>query len=241
MPSGRVPAARITVPAVLHPVGPLPAGVYWRRRLVVLLVLLALLAGAGWLGWILWTGRASGSTAAGTITGSSRTEVPRLERVVPSLASIRTPIPSAVVVPEAPAPTTPPGPRPGSPCTDDMIGLAVRAPAQVAAGSKPTFELVVTNMAAVPCRRALDKGLQELVLLDGAGRRIWGSNDCFPEVSSDTRMLAPGEVVAFPIVWGGLTSGPSCSPARTTPGPGNYVLRARLDTKTSADAPVAVR
>ena len=226
---------------MLHPVGPLPAGVYWRRRLVVLLVLLALLSGAGWLGWTLWTGRAGGATAAGSSTGSPRTEVPQLERVVPSLASVRTPTPPSVTaVPPAPPPTTPPGPRPGSPCTDDMIGLTVRAPGQVAVGSKPTFELVVKNTSAVPCRRALDKGLQELVLLDGAGRRIWGSNDCFPEVSSDTRTLAPGEVVAFLLVWGGLTSEPTCTGARTTPGPGDYVLRARLDTKTSADAAVTL-
>ena len=226
---------------MLHPVGPLPAGVYWRRRLVVLLVLLALLSGAGWLGWTLWTGRAGGATAAGSSTGSPRTEVPQLERVVPSLASVRTPTPPSVTaVPPAPTPTTTPGPRPGSPCTDDMIGLSVRAPGQVAVGSKPTFELVVTNASAVPCRRALDKALQELVLLDGAGRRIWGSNDCFPEVSSDTRTLAPGEVVAFPLVWGGLTSEPTCTVARTTPGPGDYVLRGRLDTKTSADTAVTL-
>lgn len=232
---------RITVPAVLHPVGPLPAGVYWRRRLVVLLVLLSFLAGAAWAGWVVWTGRAGGSAAADPTAASTRTEIPQLERVVPSLASVRTPTPpSAVVMPEPPAPTTPPGPRPGSPCTDDMVGLAVRAPGQVAVGSKPTFELVVANTSEVPCRRALDKGLQELVLLDGAGRRIWGSNDCFPEVSSDTRMLAPGEVVALPIVWSGLTSEPTCSVARTRPGPGAYVLRGRLDTKTSADAPVVL-
>src|SRR5687768_14769662 len=88
-PSDGAPVGRITVPPVLHPVGPLPAGVYWRRRLVVLLVLLALLAGAGWLGWTLWTGRAAGSEAAGTTTGSTRTEIPRLEQVVPSLAGLR--------------------------------------------------------------------------------------------------------------------------------------------------------
>jgi hypothetical protein len=238
-PSGRAQVGRITVPPVLHPVGPLPAGVYWRRRLVVLLVLLALLAGAGWLGWTLWTGRASGS-AAGTPTASStRTELPRLEQVVPSLAGVRTPTPPTVPV-VAPAPPTPAGPRPGSPCADDMIGLAVRAPAQVAVGSKPTLELVVTNTSAVPCRRALDKGLQEIVLIDGAGRRIWGSNDCFPEQSRDTRTIAPGEAVAFPIVWGGLTSEPTCTAARTVPGPGNYLLRGRLDTKTSGDTPISL-
>ena len=79
--------------------------------------------------------------------------------------------------------------------------------------------------------------LQEIAMFDGNGNRVWGSHDCFPEDSSDTRTLAPGESVAFPLVWGGLTSEPSCTAARTTPAPGQYALRGRLDTKVSADAP----
>ena len=84
--------------------------------------------------------------------------------------------------------------------------------------------------------RALDKGLQEMVLLDHAGGRVWGSNDCFPESSSDLRMLAPGEVVVFPVVWAGLGSEPTCTAARVPPAPGAYVVRARLDTAVSPDA-----
>jgi len=238
-PSGRARIGRITVSAVLHPVGPLRAGVYWRRRLVVLSALIAVLGGAGWGGWILWTGRDACLSPAGATTDSTR--VPQLDRVVPSLASVRTPTPpTSTVAAEASAPATPAGPEAGGPCTDDMLALAVRAPASVAVGRGPTFELVVANTSAVPCSRALDKGLQELVLLDGRGRRVWGSNDCFPEASSDTRTLAPGEEVAFPIVWGGLTSEPTCTAARTAPPPGNYVLRGRLDTKVSADASIVL-
>ena len=85
--------------------------------------------------------------------------------------------------------------------------------------------------------RVLDAGLQEVLLLDAAGNRVWGSNDCFPETDSDTRTLAPGESVAFPLTWGGLTSEPSCTAERTTPEPGQYVLRGRLDTEVSADVP----
>jgi hypothetical protein len=121
-----------------------------------------------------------------------------------------------------------------------MLALAVRTPATVAIGSKPTFELVVQNTSAVPCVRALDKGLQELILIDVAGNRVWGSNDCFPEASSDTRTLGPGEAVSFPVVWGGLTSEPACTAARVPPGAGNYVLRGRLDTKVSPDAPLSL-
>jgi hypothetical protein len=121
-----------------------------------------------------------------------------------------------------------------------MISLEVRTPPTVALGSKPTFELLVANLSAVPCTRTLDKGLQELLLLDSAGARVWGSNDCFPEAGADTRTLAPGEMVAFPLVWGGLTSEPTCTAPRSAPAPGTYVLRGRLDTKTSADVPLTL-
>jgi hypothetical protein len=233
-----VGAGATSVPGVLRPVGPLPAAVYWRRRITVLVVLLALLGGGGWLGWTLWTGRADASAGDPTTQSARTTEIPALERVVPSASGIRTPTPpSGSVVVETPVP---PAPVPGSPCTDEMIGVTVRAPASAPVGSKPTFELLVENVSPVPCQRALDKELQELVLLDSAGTRLWGSNDCFPEASDDVRTLAPGEVVAFPVVWGGLSSEPTCTAPRVPPVPGSYLLRARLDTKTSADAAIAL-
>jgi hypothetical protein len=228
-----------SVPRVLHPVGKLPAAVYWRRRLVVLTVLVAVLGGGGWLAVAFVRGDIG---AASTDTASSAVPVPRLERVVPSLPAVATPTPPVLAPAQAAAPTTltVPDPVAGSPCTDDMIGLEVRTPGSVAVGSKPTFELLVSNVSAVPCVRALDKGLQEFVLFDLSGNRIWGSNDCFPEASSDPRTLAPGEVVILAVTWGGLTSEPTCTAARGTPGPGNYLVRGRLDTKVSADAPLTL-
>jgi hypothetical protein len=89
----------------------------------------------------------------------------------------------------------------------------------------------------VPCVRALDKGLQEIVLLDAQGHRVWGSNDCFPEASSDSRLLAPHQAVAFPIVWGGRTSARGCTAARVLPRPGAYVLRGRIGSKPSPNTP----
>ena len=235
---------RTTVLGVLHPVGPLPTAVYWRRRLLVLTLLLAVLGGGGWLLLAALIGSGNGGTATAAATTSPAAEPaaepPALERVVPSLASVQTPTP----VPEAPAEPAPesaePAPTPGGPCGDDVIELAVSAPGSAPVGGKPTFELVVTNVSTVPCVRVLDADLREVLLLDGDGNRVWGSNDCFPESSSDTRTLAPGESVTFPLVWGGLTSEPSCTAERTTPAPGEYALRGRLDTKLSADAPLSL-
>jgi hypothetical protein len=219
---------------VLHPVGKLPASVYWRRRLVLVAVLVGLLGGGSWGGYVLITRSASAATRSTAATRPTGT--PALERVVPSFAGLLTPSRPATVIPSV-APRTPAGPKPGGPCTDAMIGVAVRAPASAAVGAKPTFTLVVANNSAVPCVRALDKGLQEIVLLDAQGHRTWGSNDCFPEASSDHRLLAPHQMVTFPIVWGGLTSAPGCTAARVKPHPGAYVLRGRIASLTSANTP----
>ena len=220
-----------------HPVGELPARLYWRRRLVVLTVLLAILGGAVWLGLTMLGGRDDDDAAASS--GTRPLPVPALERVVPTLSAIATPDPPAAQ-PQAEAEVPAPGPVAGGPCTDEMLGLEVRTPGSAAVGSKPTFELAVANVSAVPCVRALDKGLQEIVMFDGGGTRVWGSNDCFPEASSDLRTLAPGEVVTLPIVWGGLTSEPTCTAPRAAPAPGTYALRGRLDTKVSSDASITL-
>ena len=232
---------------MLHPVGPLPTAVYWRRRLLVLVGTLGVLGGGGWLGVAVATGDPGGSNpASGAVAAAGATRdapTPALEQVLPSLAAVQ--VPTAVPTTSAPAPVTsaaPAGPVAGGPCTDDMIEVDVRPEsASSPVGGKPTFDLVVTNVSPVACVRALDKGLQEIVLLDGAGNRLWGSNDCFPEASSDTRTLQPGEAVVFPVLWSGLTSAPGCTVERTAPGAGSYVLRGRLDTKVSTDTPITLR
>jgi hypothetical protein len=241
VPSSVAERAPTTVVGVLHPVGPLPAAVYWRRRLLLLVLLLAVLGGGLWLGAALLTGSDDQATAAEATATSTPAGEPALDRVVPSLASVQTPTPppSSTPAPDPAAPA-PPAQEAGAPCGDDVLALEVRTPGTVATGSQPVFELVVTNTATVPCTRVLDKGLQEIVLLDTSGNRLWGSNDCFPEASSDTRTLGPGEQVVFPLTWGGLTSEPTCTAERTPVAPGQYVLRARLDTKTSPDAPLQV-
>jgi hypothetical protein len=226
---------------VLHPVGPLSAAVYWRRRVLVLTLLGAVLGGGGWLGYAVATGdRWPSFTEAAATPTPTPIGTPSLEQVVPSLASVRiptvpaTPTRAAVTTVARPAPTGP------VPCTDELIALEVRVPARVAPGAKPTFELRVGNPSRTPCVRALDKGLQELVILDLTGRRLWGSNDCFPEASHDVRTLGPGEVAAFPVVWSGLTSQPGCAGARVPLLPGSYVVRGRLDTKKTRDVPLVV-
>jgi hypothetical protein len=230
-------AGAASVREVLHPVGRLPARVYWRRRLGVLVVLLALLAGGGWL-----TARLLDRTGDAPPTGARATgavPTPALEQVLPSLAAVRRPEAAPGTSPagagQTPAPTTSAAPAPGGPCGDDMIELTMRAPTRVAAGSSPTLTIVVRNVADVPCTRRLDAELREVQLFDSEGKRVWGSNDCRPEQSDRRKTLAPQQGVALDVVWSGLSSAPGCAGERTAPAPGVYVLRGRLDTATTPD------
>lgn len=215
---------------MLHPVGKLPAAVYWRRRALVLLLLMSVLGGGGWAattGIVRW--RAHAATAAAASPTTRPVPTPALEQVVPPPAGARSPVPAALSASMTAAP-----------CSDAMIGVSVRAPASAAVGAKPTLQLVVTNTSAVVCVRALDAGLQEIVLLDAHGTRVWSSNDCLPESGKDTRTLAAGESVSFPLVWDGLASEPTCTGARVPPPAGTYTLRGRLGTKVSPDAPLTL-
>ncbi|WP_249522988.1 MucR family transcriptional regulator [Modestobacter marinus] len=228
---------------MLPPVGPLPAVVYWRRRLLVLGCAVGVLGGGGWLGAAAATGSPEEDAVVSAPDGGSA-PAPALDQVVPSLVAVQLPSPPPTAVPaedpEEQDPEQPPAeslPVDGGPCSNDMIGVEVRpTPASSPVGSKPTFDLVVTNVSPVSCVRSLDKGLQEIVMVDGSGTRVWGSNDCFPEETTDPRTLQPGESVVFPVVWGGLSSTPGSTAERTPPAPGDYRLRGRLDTATSPDA-----
>ena len=226
---------------MLHPVGPLPARVYWRRRLGVLVVLPALLTGSWWGASELLSRTGEERTALAAATGPVPT--PALEQVLPSLTAVRTPE-TALRTPQPDArraPASSAAPTPGGPCTDDMIELTMRAPTRVAAGSAPTLTIVVRNVSEVSCTRRLDAELREVELFDDAGKRVWGSNDCRPEQSDRRETLVPQQGIALDVVWSGLSSAPGCAGERTVPAPGVYVLRGRLDEKATPDRRMRIR
>jgi hypothetical protein len=244
------------VVCVLHPVGPLPASVYWRRRAVafagvvgVLLLFWAVLAGGG----------GDGGPARAAAVGSPSPSAPASGQtsVDPSVdpsgltASPATNDPGRAADDDgpaggsAPAPTSrQPAPRPTAapkPCTDAELRLTV-SPAQPAylVGQAPVLRLQVRNVATVACSRDLGAALQEVVLYHGT-TRLWSSNDCYPEGQRDLELMRPGVQYTFPVTWSGLSSQPKCFGARTRVGAGSYALVGRLGSLTSPRAPLILR
>jgi len=219
------PPSGASVPAVLHPVGPLPARVYWRRRVLVGGLLVCLLGGGGWTGWAARTGRLP--LHAATASARSPVAQPSLTSLLPSLAGVRVPL---VPSPAAAGPL----------CTDDMIGLTLAAPLSATVGGSAALTLTVIDTSPVPCARDVGTAAQEVVLLDAAGHRLWSSADCAGATAAAPQQFAAGQRVDLPIAWDGRTSAAGCPGDRAVVPAGSYVLRARLGTRTAADVPLTL-
>jgi hypothetical protein len=254
---------------VLHPVGPLPASVYWRRRVLVfaagLVVLLIL--------WLLTTsgGAGPGNTGSGQAAGQASTGQ---TGTGPAGNATTTAAGDPTSAPPGPSDTlaaTPPADDPGRPgggsagdpttpttpttaatstaaaaadtpgCTDDMLTLTVTpARPDYPVGALPEITLSVQNISHTTCTRDLAASQQEVLLYAGRNR-LWSSNDCYPGGGQDVQALAPGERDRFSVTWSGLSSRPHCAGTRTHVGPGRYHLVGRIGTLRSKPAPLVLR
>ena len=237
---------RTTVPVVLQPVGPLPPEVYWRRRVAAVVGLLVVLAVLIWIGSAVAggspspTGSAaaeSSSTAATTASSAAPTSTPPApvtgaptSTVVPVPGS-STPAPAGTA---APASATPP-----APCPDPSVALTAQvAQPSYKVGEEPVFRLLVSNSSTTPCTRALDAGLQQVIVYSADGsQRLWSSNDCYPGTGTETKTLNPGEQTAYSIRWSGTTSQPGCTAPRTPVAAGAYTVAVSLGAINSVPVP----
>jgi hypothetical protein len=222
-------------------VGPLPAAVYWRRRLLVLGVLALIVVG------IIYA-----------CTGGTDTD----QQINPDLAN-QTETPEATTPTPEPSPSPTPSPTPTAftlpvaaatgPCTDEEIELtASAAQPTLVVGQGTTFTLTIKNISNRSCVRDIGSIPQELQLRRADGTIAWSSDDCRdeavygPDYNYETT-LAPGEEKRFDIYWNGYrsrtgTDAVVCVPSdNAKPHIETHTLVARLGTKLSEPVPVSIR
>ena len=210
-------------------VGPLPAGVYWRRRAIVggaLLIVLLML-------WVQCSGPDPKRTPA-SAQSQSATSAP----ATPAAAdpTIQTPTTGD------PATSAPPSSAPAVAstlpvCADTDLSL-VAQPEQAMQfrGAYLKFFLKIKNTSARDCTRDLGADYQELYLQVGAVK-VWSSDACDAPKGSQPTTLKPGIEVQFSTTWSGKSTKDGCD-HREVPPAGKYELMGRLDTKLSAPVQV---
>ncbi len=197
----------------MHPVGPLPAATYWRRRGLLLLTLLVLLLVA--------RSCASGGSPSPAAGRSTPRPTP-----TPTVATPSSPAPTRAAVSPAPAKTT--APAAVGLCPDAALSLTTSTDSDTyALGATPKITMVVKNTSAAPCRRDLGAGVVELLVTSGSDR-IWSSDDCSPSKASALTTLAPGATQAIVKTWPGVRSRPGCQGAKETAKAGTYRVAGRV-------------
>jgi len=234
---------RITVGAVLHPVGSLPSRVYWTRRVagVAVAVLLAVVPFL----FLSSGGDQSEASGANSPSPTQPATTPQLELIPAQPLQTSTAAPTtAAPTTTAPAPSQPvsaPPPATPVPCTDDMLAITAGTQRpEYSPADKPTLLMTVQNVSAAPCVRDLGTAQQEWGVFDG-DVRLWGSNDCLYEPASKVQTVQPGQQITLRVEWSGLTSDRECAEPRRRLAPGEYQIRARIGTAQSPNAALILR
>ncbi len=215
----------------LHPVGPLAAGTYWRRRAliggVLLLVLVLLKACTG--------------------AGPAHRDALAVPQSTPTPTTVATRRPTPVVtkpVSASPAATATatgtPSAGPVGSCPDSALVVVASADApSYATGASPLLRLSIRNGGRVACRRNVGSRAVELRILSGSDR-IWSSDDCANGGSLDPVLLQPGETRSTSVVWSGRRSQPGCVGSTAQAQPGTYLVFARVGTLTRSGGSFAL-
>lgn len=193
--------------SLLHPVGPQPPRVYWRRRLAVVVGLVVVLALVVTLVAVVLPRLLGGDdTKTGAAPGAS-----------------------------APASTPAASSEPVA-CTAAQLGVAVTADAaSYAAGVLPAFAVTITNTSSASCTVDAGEAQRELLITSGSDR-IWSSKDCPAEPASRLLLLQGGGRDAQTISWQRIRSGEGCAQGLPAPRPGTYNAVVSIAGVTSAPA-----
>jgi hypothetical protein len=202
--------------ALLHPRGPLPPGVYWRRRGLTLLgvVLLVFLAS-----------RSCGSDGAPR-AGVSQTPAPSSS----SPAVTKTAAPPKKTPSKSATPTAATGP-----CTKADLVLNARADADTyPGGRRPVLTIGIKNAGAAPCTYDVGQANREILVTSG-NDRVWSSDDCSPGGAAQVVTLQPGaKPTEFSVTWSRQRSRPDCAGERREAAAGTYRVVGRFGDQTSA-------
>jgi hypothetical protein len=211
-------------------VGPLPAGVYWRRRAIIGGALLIVVL-------MLWA-QCSGPDPKRTPTSAQSPSTSQTPAADPT-PTVQTPTTGDAVT-SAPASSASSAPAVASTlpvCADADLSL-VAAPEQPVQfrGAYLKFTIKIKNISARECTRDLGADFQELYLQVGA-LKMWSSDHCDAPHGSQPTTLKPTIEVSFSTTWNGKATNNGCA-NREVPPAGKYELVGRLDTKLSAPVQV---
>jgi hypothetical protein len=208
---------------VARPRGPLPARVYWTRRLLLVVVAFALIFG---IAHLLGSGGSGGPTAR-PVGADASTSAPTSSTVqTPQATATRTAKGNRKARGKAtrtatPTPTPTPLAVPSGPCvgSDVVATPSVQGPAY--AGRSVRLTMTLTTKVSPAC--TWDVSAESLAVKVTSGSdRIWSSQQCVAAVPKQSVVVRKDHPVAVAMVWNGQRSDSDCTRTTAWAEPGFY-------------------
>ena len=199
---------------VARPRGPLPARVYWVRRLVLMTLAVLLVVGVQRL--LTYEGSPSAESPVAASVVGAHFELPTL--AVPSASA------GMLIKSERRSAALPP---PEGPCDPaDVLVTPVIEAAHIGRPVQIILELTTTKSPACTFEVSGESVAVNVSMLTGARELLWTTQDCpaaLPETTVVARRTVPGRAVAE---WSGHRSDERCSALAPWVLPGDYLVEA---------------
>ena len=196
--------------AVARPRGPLPARVYWTRRLLLVGVALALVFGVAHLLGGTTSGTTGGANGAprpvgaqAATTTSAPALVPASPSATPAEASAASPVATGSATSTALA-------QPTGRCVNSDILAVPTVPSPAYAGQPVALDLSLTTKQSPACNWTV--GPDSLVVKVTSGTdRIWSTQDCADAVPRRDVVVRRDHPVTVTVVWNAHRSDADCT------------------------------
>ncbi|MFZ5847968.1 MAG: hypothetical protein ACOYX5_11345 [Actinomycetota bacterium] len=204
--------------SVTRPRGPLPARVYWFRRLLVLAVVLGLVLGIrGLLG-----GGDEGKDQTPAAMPASAVSTPAESPTAVATADIPRADPQR---PRKPKRTKTPLPMPTGPCQDSDVKVVPTLVQRAYAGGDVRLTLKLTTFQSPACNWEVSPDSVAVRLTSGSDR-IWSSQECGKAIPTTQVVLRRRPATTVDVTWSGRRSDAQCSRNTLWAEPGYYHVAA---------------
>ncbi len=204
---------------VTRPRGPLPARVYWTRRLILVVVLLALVFGVARL---LGGGGGAGNGPSAQPVGAevSATGTPATTTVSPSGTATPTTVPANPGGTASAHPTVLASPT-GTCSNADIVATPTLAGDQAYAGRPVVFSMVLTTRTSAACSWTVSPDTLAVKVTSGSDR-VWSTQECTGAVPKQVVVVRKDVPTTVKVAWNGQRSDADCTRSTAWAEPGTY-------------------
>src|SRR6476619_3986290 len=203
--------------AVTRPRGPLPARVYWTRRLLLAAVAFALVFGIA---------RLLGSSGSGTpearpVGAAASSSRPATGSLIPQATPDASALSTGRAAKNTPSPTPTPLASPTGACADSDVVATPSVKGTAYAGHAVVFTMTLTTLSSPACTWDVSSRAMAVQVTSGSDR-IWSTQACSGAVPKQSVVVRKDHPVDVSVAWNGQRSDSDCTRSTAWAEPGYY-------------------